>query len=77
MNKGTKKNLCDLEYTKILNQYNMVMILIGTLIISVIISQIQQDTKVMIIIIAIFLITFFKRIFDKQLEEIKLRIENI
>ncbi|MEW6062862.1 MAG: hypothetical protein AB1571_00620 [Nanoarchaeota archaeon] len=78
MDKGLiQKNLYDLEYNKVLNLYNITMVLIGTLIISIILSNYDQNTKVLTIFFSGLLSIYFRHIFNKELENIKGRMKTL
>ncbi|MEK6841331.1 MAG: hypothetical protein AABX45_01925 [Nanoarchaeota archaeon] len=75
--KQFQKNLYDLEYHEVLNYQNMSMILIGTFIISFILSNYPNESKVIIIFLSILVIIYFRYIFNKRLQEIRSKIKEL
>lgn len=76
-NKIKLKNIKDLEYNKILNQQNIVLVLIGTAIITVSLTNNLPQSKSDIIIFLILVVIFFIVYFSQKLDKIKKEIENI
>ena len=75
--KQFQKNLYDLEYHEVLNYQNMSMILIGTFIISFILSNYPNESKVIIIFLSILVIIYFRYIFNKRIQEIRSKIKEL
>jgi c-di-AMP phosphodiesterase-like protein len=69
--------LNDLDYHEVLNYQNISMILIGTFIVSVILSKYPQESKIITIFLSVLLIIYVRSIYHKQMEQIKNKIREL